>query len=388
MDVENSRSLPLHIPTEICENIIDMLYSLETEDTLKNISTLHSCALVCRAWRVRSQRTLFYLVQLTDTTSFRRLSKILDDSRHLRDYVYQVELTGHYLHSTTSIFATFPAVFAGKLPNLFRIEVVHFPDTEETPFPRTSDSPKARALPYVPLHPRFSAFLSAFTAVSVLYLQDTTFRTFSEFARMINALPNLEELACDSIRWIAPGGSHPGADFMKQPEWAAGKDTLPPFAPKLRKLGLYDVAIYGAKRLIWTRGPHLAQLYLTIPLSSSPEEPADEILRGLGTITEAWLETIDAPPLSGEIRDHQQVKYTLEVDMYEWEAEMRWWLDHLEGCFPNWVKSGRLELTLPSPRGVYDEWADEKQSSLSGAVAPSKLEEVDFGSLSKLSECA
>nr|VWO97957.1 C3H1-type domain-containing protein [Ganoderma boninense] len=235
-EVEHSRPPPLHIPTEVCENIIDMLFSNDTKETFTNVATLHSCALVCRDWRVRAQRMLFYQVQLADTTSFYRLATILDNARHLRDYVYRIELAGHHLHNTASIFALFPAVFTGKLPKLFRIDVVHMPDATGTPFPRTPGPPKAKALPYIPLHPRFPAFLSAFTAVSFLCLVDTTFRTFSEFARMLHGLPNLSLLACTSVHWIAPGGSHPGADFTEQPEWAAGKDIVPPFAPNIRQL--------------------------------------------------------------------------------------------------------------------------------------------------------
>ncbi|KAI1784994.1 hypothetical protein LXA43DRAFT_1100840 [Ganoderma leucocontextum] len=239
-----------HIPTEVCENIIDMLYSNYTPDTSKNVATLHSCAFVCRDWRVRSQRVLFYRVQLSDTTSLHRLSTILDVGQHLRSYVHQVELTGYHLHATASIFALFPAVFAGKLPNVKQIDIVHIlPNT--TWFSRTSDLPaKAKAIPYMPLHPRFPNFLSSFTAVSSLYLQGVTFRSFSEFARMLHGLPNLEELACKSVRWIniTPGGSHPNADFTKQPDWAAERRTLPPFAPKLRELRLVDMA-----RLLPTR---------------------------------------------------------------------------------------------------------------------------------------
>ncbi|PIL32985.1 hypothetical protein GSI_05103 [Ganoderma sinense ZZ0214-1] len=453
VQVEDLKPSLVYIPTEVCENIIDMLDSELIVDTLENIATLHSCSLVCRDWRVRSQKMLFYKVQLADTTSFHRLSTILDDRQHLRDYVHKVELTGYHLHNTTSIFATFPVVFARKLPNLFRIEVAHIPDTPETRFPRTLVSPKAKALPYIPLHPRFPAFLSAFKAVSALYLAETTFRTFSEFARMLNGLPNLEELACHSVRWIAPGGSHPGADFATQPEWVAGKDTLPPFAPKLRKLSLWNVAMYGAKRLIWTRGPHLTLLELTIPPSSDLEALVDdgkalaidfgsctglkalelfftsqfsmdthggciaellaswkplrldpvlklspasengttrrgfaEVLRGIGTIIEAWLQTLEDPTAAGEIQDHQQVKYELKVEIYEWESMGRWWMDHLESCFPTWVKLGRIDLILLTPQGTYDEWVNEVEPPQSGTVAVSQVEEFASSSLLKMTK--
>ncbi|KAM5545177.1 hypothetical protein V8D89_001288 [Ganoderma adspersum] len=188
-----------------------------TEDALDNIATLRSCALVCHDWRVRSQRMLFYKIQLSDTISFHRLSTILDDDHRLRGYVYQVELTGHHLHYTTSIFALFPVVFAGKLPNLEQVDVVHFSETEETRFPK-----------------------------AVIF-------SFTEFARMLHGLPTLEKLACISVRWITPGGSHPGADFTKPHDWTAGRHSFPPFAPKLRKLTFHDVALYGVERMIFGR---------------------------------------------------------------------------------------------------------------------------------------
>ena len=118
--------------------------------------------------------------------------------------------------------------------------MVHLFEAQETRFSRTSDPPKTKSLPYIPLHPRFPAFLSSFTAVSELVLNDTTFHSFTGFARMLHGLPNLEELTCISVSWIAPGGSHPSADFTKQPDWTAcghrGLRCLPPFARKLCKL--------------------------------------------------------------------------------------------------------------------------------------------------------
>ena len=230
---------PLHIPTEVCENIIDMLYSKGFIDTTsEQLTALRSCALVCRNWRTRSQRMLFYRVQLSGTTPLRRLSTTLDAAQRLCDYVYEVQLTGYHLQSTTSIFSLFPAVFARKLPNLCRLEIVHLSENYEKWFPtgRTLDPPKSKSLPYIPLHSRFPAFLSSFTAVTFLYMQSTTVRSFSELARMLHSLPNLEELICSSVRWITPGGSHPGADFTTRPDWTAGRCTLPPFAPNLQRL--------------------------------------------------------------------------------------------------------------------------------------------------------
>ena len=240
----------VHIPTELCENIIDMLYSYLARDTFQDIRTLHRCALVCRAWRVRSQRMLFFKVQLSDGPSVHRLSVILDAGPHLRGYVHEVTLIGYYLNTTASIFAIFPAVFAGKLPNVRRVDVIHLTEHAQTAttattmavwYPWTNSNlvhtHRAKPLSYMPLHPRFPTFLSSFTAVTFLALAYTVFRSFSEFARMLHAVPNLEQLQCEYVRWLVHGGSHAGADIMKPPDWvAAGLNTLPPFAPKLRQL--------------------------------------------------------------------------------------------------------------------------------------------------------
>ena len=134
-DTDLSGPRTLNIPTEVCEDIIDMLYSTYPSDTVKDLATLRNCALVCRAWRVRSQKTLFYRVQLSDSTSLHQLSAILDTGPHLRDYVHEVELTGYHLHTTTSIFALFPVVFAQKLPNLKQIYVAHLSESSAKWYP-------------------------------------------------------------------------------------------------------------------------------------------------------------------------------------------------------------------------------------------------------------
>ncbi len=237
IDAEHPRPLVLHIPTEICETIIDMLYSYRVEDSVASITTLHNCSLVCQDWRVRSQAMLFYRIRLSSTISLNRLSAVLDAARHLRDYVHEVELTGYHLHNTTSIVALFPVVFARKLPYLGRIDITHMLETDESWLPKGSDPPKAKSLPYIPLHPYFSTFLSSFTAVWVLVLHDTTFRSFSELRRVLHGFSKLEQLICDSVRWIVPGGLQTSvADITNQPFWPDGRGTLPPFAPRLQVL--------------------------------------------------------------------------------------------------------------------------------------------------------
>lgn len=228
-----SQTTALHVPIEICENIVDMMLdSRSFADEIESIAALHNCALVCRAWRIRAQRALFYAVHLSDLISLHNFSTALDSAQHLRSYVHEVVLTGFQLHTTASVLTVFLPVFAGKLPNLRLIDVSHL-DESNKEYPRKPDPPaKAKILPYIPLHPYSRNFLSSFASVSVLLLNAITFNCFSDFVRMLHGLPALETLSCFSIRWITQGSTR----FTMRPDWTTGRHTLPPFAPKLQRL--------------------------------------------------------------------------------------------------------------------------------------------------------
>ncbi len=71
-----------------------------------------------------------------------------------------------------------------------------------------------------------------------------------------------------------------------------------------------------------------------------------DVLRGLGAITEAWLQTMEESPRAGESGNYHHVKHHLWVHLYDWEAEREWWSDHLDSCFPTWLKLGRLHLSF------------------------------------------
>ncbi|EJF56200.1 hypothetical protein DICSQDRAFT_28725, partial [Dichomitus squalens LYAD-421 SS1] len=167
-------------PVEVFENIIDMLYSVFLTDRVEDTRALHSCALVCRAWRVRSQRNLFYSVVLHDVAAIEKLSTVLANAPHLCEYVHEVTLIGRTLHTTASPLSLLPIALHGKLPKLQDLHI-------------------NRSLQYLPLHPRFSLFFSAFTTISRLFIYNTTFRYFNDFARMVNSLPALEILICDGV---------------------------------------------------------------------------------------------------------------------------------------------------------------------------------------------
>ncbi|KAM5545227.1 hypothetical protein V8D89_001338 [Ganoderma adspersum] len=417
-DVKSTPQSSRFIPTEVCENVIDMLYSGYVFETREDIVTLHSCSLVCRAWRVRAKRMLFYKVQLSDSSTLHRFSAVLDFGQHLRAYVREVVLTGYYLQTTISILALFPALFAGRLPNLWRIAIAHLPETMAW-FPRPSDPlvPKSRPLPYIPLHPRFPVIFSSFAAVSSLVIHDATFRSFSEFTRMLHALPNLEVLLCDSVRWITTGGSHPGADLtMAPPIHTAEKRILPSFAPKLRMLHLRDMHTYGAERLIWTRGPHLTALEITIPLVNIPEQPAQvegidlgpclglrnlhfrfrpsfsqktyysvvkhtlnswkpgyhsrlefavdsghkftregfaNVLRTASLFVDTWIQEV-APPDNSE--HHRRCECRPVVHIHDLEVWRQWWWDCIQRCFPTWGRLGWLSIHFQTSSSRFLQW--------------------------------
>ena len=108
------------LPVEICENVIDMLYSADWVDQVRHTRALRSCALVCRALRIRSQRNLFYSVELHNMQEMHKFSAILGNGPHLCDYVREVVLIGHTLHTATGLLSFFPLALHGRLPGFVR----------------------------------------------------------------------------------------------------------------------------------------------------------------------------------------------------------------------------------------------------------------------------
>ena len=207
-----SRTPACRIPTEVSENIIDMLYSGDVSEELKNFAALRSCALVCRDWSIRAQIRLFHFIHLPDVHSLYRFAGILNSKHYLGTFVHEVSLIGHSLHTTASTLSLFPVIFAGKLPNLEELYVQHISESETwypkaTPAPDPVDrmAPKSKPLPYIPLHLRFPTFLSALGTITTLALDNVTFRSFSEFARLVLSLPQLSTLRCSSVQWTTIG---------------------------------------------------------------------------------------------------------------------------------------------------------------------------------------
>ena len=103
------------VPVEVCENVIDMLYSGLLKVRVEDARALGHCALVCKAWRVRLQRNLFYSVVLHGIPALRRSLAVLDNGPHLCDYVHEVTLLGRTLHTTACPLSLFVIAALGKL---------------------------------------------------------------------------------------------------------------------------------------------------------------------------------------------------------------------------------------------------------------------------------
>ena len=106
------------VPVEVCENVIDILYSGLLKIRVEDACALRHCALVCRAWRIRSQRRLFNDVLLDGTAALQQFATVLRNGPHLCDYVYQVTLSGRTLQTTANPLSLFPIILQGKLQNL------------------------------------------------------------------------------------------------------------------------------------------------------------------------------------------------------------------------------------------------------------------------------
>ena len=214
--VHSNPNLGRRVPTEVSENIIDMLYSGDVAEELKNFAALRSCALVCRDWSIRAQIRLFRFIHLPDVHSLYRFAAILQEKHSLGTFVHEVSLIGRSLHTTASTLSLFPVIFAGKLPNLEELYVQHISESD-TWYPKPTPAPQSvggadlvarkgpKPLPYIPLHPRFPAFLSALGTITTLALDNVTFRSFGEFARLVLSSPQLSTLRCSSVQWTTIG---------------------------------------------------------------------------------------------------------------------------------------------------------------------------------------
>ncbi|TBU37342.1 hypothetical protein BD309DRAFT_974251 [Dichomitus squalens] len=306
-----------------------MLYSVAIVDQVEDSRALHRCALVCRAWRVRSQRNLFYSVVLHDLPALQKFSAVLDNAPHLCDYVHELTLVGRTLHTTTSPLSLLPIILRGKLPNLQEVTINRVCEDEDW-YPSASDSESAKSLQYLPLHPRFALYFSAFTTVSRLHIVDITFGHFNDLARMINSLPALQTLHCVGVRCVTlgplPFNMKLRADGIHAP--------ATPFAPKLQKLRLYGVDIQCVRRLVSACGPRLTELSVTVPFSHDakmvlPGDPTAEHTVGVDLSLCTTLKRLDIG-LDPELVTDGQSLDKLKAMLDSWDSKVPLQYVHLQ----------------------------------------------------------
>ncbi|TBU37813.1 hypothetical protein BD309DRAFT_994865 [Dichomitus squalens] len=357
-------------PVEVCENIIDMLYT---------------------AWRVRSQCNLFYTVVLHDLAALHTFSAVLDNGPHLCEYVHEVTFVGRTLRQN-----------------------------------HTSNSETTKILQYLPLHPRFSLFFSTFTTVSGLYIMDITSGHFNDFPKIINSLPALRTLAWEGVRCVALGA----LPFSMKPRANGIHAPGKPFASNLGELSLVHMDIHCVQRLVSACGPRLRGLTVAMPffhhtemvllgypttehsggvdlslcstldrvdIFLEPESVTDgqtldqfkamlnswgsdvplqnvhlrayyehkfarqafaDLLGTAGRVLEALVIDSSAPPCAdGEVGE-QSRRWEIWIDLYDWEVWRDWWRTHVQKCFLTLGKSAEFRMNFnPPPYDLY-KWKD------------------------------
>ncbi|TFK79362.1 hypothetical protein K466DRAFT_505691 [Polyporus arcularius HHB13444] len=176
------------LPIEVCERVIEAVYTDWYYSVSMSLATLSSCALVCRAWRPRAQRVLFDYVLLRDKDALYDFAELLDASPELGTYVHTLELRG-YLHVPYSPVVLFLTALRGKLTNL---AVLYIYGGE-------------KELPFLPIYRYFPSLLTSISHIRRLDFADVRFPSFGDFARFLNTLSNLKELYCYRISWAVLG---------------------------------------------------------------------------------------------------------------------------------------------------------------------------------------
>ncbi|TBU62328.1 hypothetical protein BD310DRAFT_988975 [Dichomitus squalens] len=330
------------LPVEVCEHIMDMLSS--SRPFVEDTRALRCCALVCRAWRVRSQRNLFYSVVLRDLTALQRFSAVLDNG------------------PPPSPLSLFPIAFQGRLPLLKQLTINHVREDEEW-YQRTSEWDAVKPLKHLPLHTRISLF-------------------FSGFVTMVNALPSLQLLECDYVLCMTLG--HRPLDL--EPQADGMHIRPPPFAPKPHDLRLgIDLGLCSAlERLdIWlgpesatdSDGQSLDMLKATL-ISWKPDVPLpivhlhayheyhftrQEFADLLGTVGRVVDELVDesraGPSAAGEVGE-QGGRWRIWAGIYDSKNCRDWWWTHIQKCFPTLARSAELDMSYDRPLYKGNKWKD------------------------------
>lgn len=226
--VQGPRVTDTMIPTEVCEQIIDMAYIHDFTKSVDHelaISTMQSCALVCRASRTRSQRWIFHAVRIEDMQTLLKFSSHLEREPRLAVFVRKVCVVGESVHAPASPATALPLLLDRRLPNLTAVSIIRPLDPQAS---RHQESLRQ----HLPIHPRFPLSFRAFAALDDLHLEGVVFPSFTDFARCIQSIDGVSGLTCIRVRWSAP--SIPSSGQQVRP-------LCPPTLKRLTVSARYEV---------------------------------------------------------------------------------------------------------------------------------------------------
>lgn len=221
---------PPTFPLEIAEHVIDCVGSGH-----QAYRTLMTCALTCKAWLPRSRARLysavvirrqFQLIQFSRSLAYRPLLSPL-----VKEFI--VLWKRGWQKSTLQCLISFPDQLACRLPNLRQLKI----------FSTLTASPLSF------YGPHFFLSIGEFRSMTTLVLSTIVFQSFSNFGRLLLALPTITSLDCYRLQW-----KRLGADpfrFRRRDE-----------PMSLRSLVVEGMEITDLSRLLSGKGRNLQTLHL------------------------------------------------------------------------------------------------------------------------------
>ena len=258
LDSDSNDSPPTapRLPIELCEHIIESIYSERFYLVSSALLTLSRCSLVCRAWRPRAQAILFTYVLLKDTAALHRFAALLARAPHLGRYVRTLSLRGHH-HRADSTVVLFPTVLRDRLPSLVRLSIAEAEAEPEHAQRETAASLPAgtgtdtdrratgqKKPPCLPIHPRFPALMAKFAHIRELNLSNTTFPSFGDLCRVLAPLTGLREILALSVSYGVLG-LLPQCVLKNVIPGASSKRFLPELRALLVSCVYYSIMEFG-----------------------------------------------------------------------------------------------------------------------------------------------
>ncbi|RPD75689.1 hypothetical protein L226DRAFT_52127 [Lentinus tigrinus ALCF2SS1-7] len=182
---ESCKVMSPYIPPEITTAIISAV-DVDLYNTGER--TLTMCALVCRAWLPRSRTKLFEAIYIRNQRNYDLLVERFVRSETMSHYLTSVNsfyIQPFGVDSPSSVARLFLIEFAGKLPGLRVWDVGGIDWTHQRP------------------SVKWPLLLSHFRTITYLRLWECRFSSFSDFRRLLTALPLLSTLNILHVTWPA-----------------------------------------------------------------------------------------------------------------------------------------------------------------------------------------